>query len=125
MSSTITVRVDDKLKKAGGDMFREVGMDMSTAITVYLNLGVLDKASGIIFGEWTEVPKDMDDYDGLNRGGQFSSVADMITREYLSDLKCPVAFGFPAGHGDANFPLLMGEKATLEVAGSTYKISWE
>lgn len=106
----------------------DIGEDMQHIhryIAVLKHLGVLDKASGIIFGEWTEVPKDMDDYDGLNRGGQFSSVADMITREYLSDLKCPVAFGFPAGHGDANFPLLMGEKAILEVAGSTYKISWE
>ena len=94
-------------------------------LTVLKHLGVLDKANGIIFGEWTEVPTDMDDYDGTNRGGEFKSVADMITRQFLSDLECPVAFGFPAGHGDVNYPLLMGEEVTLEVTEKTYKISWE
>ena len=94
-------------------------------LAVLKHLGVLDKAAGIIFGEWTEVPLDMDDYDGRNRGGEFKSVADMITRQYLGDLKCPVAFGFPAGHGNVNYPLLMGEDATLEVSGKTYKLSWD
>lgn len=94
-------------------------------LAVLKHLGVLDKASGIIFGEWTEVPLDMDDYDGTNRGGEFKSVADMITRQYLGDLKCPVAFGFPAGHGDVNYPLLMGEEAVLEVTEKTYKLSWD
>ena len=54
MSSTITVRVEDKLKKEAGDVFREVGMDMSTAITVYLKQVV--RSNGIPFPVSAEVP---------------------------------------------------------------------
>ena len=54
MSSTITVRVDDKLKKAASDVFREVGMDMSTAITIYLKQVV--RTNGIPFPISAEIP---------------------------------------------------------------------
>ena len=54
MSSTITVRVEDKLKKEAGDVFREVGMDMSTAITVYLKQVV--RSNGIPFPVSAEIP---------------------------------------------------------------------
>ena len=54
MSSTITVRVEDKLKKEAGDVFREVGMDMSTAITIYLKQVV--RTNGIPFPVTAEVP---------------------------------------------------------------------
>lgn len=94
-------------------------------LAVLKHLGVLDRASGIIFGEWTDVPTDMDDYDGGSRGGTFSSVAEMISRQYLADLNCPVAFGFPAGHGDTNYPLLMGAHARIEVADGSYTIGWD
>ena len=54
MSSTITVRVEDKLKKQAGDVFREVGMDMSTAITIYLKQVV--RTNGIPFPVTAETP---------------------------------------------------------------------
>ena len=54
MSSTITVRVEDKLKKEAGDVFKEVGMDMSTAITIYLKQGV--RTNGIPFPVTAEMP---------------------------------------------------------------------
>ena len=54
MSSTITVRVEDKLKKEAGDVFREVGMDMSTAITIYLKQVV--RTNGIPFPVTAETP---------------------------------------------------------------------
>lgn len=54
MSSTITVRVEDKLKKEAGDVFREIGMDMSTAITVYLKQVV--RSNGIPFPVSAEIP---------------------------------------------------------------------
>ena len=57
MSSTITVRVEDKLKKEAGDVFREVGMDMSTAITIYLKQVV--RTNGIPFPVTAEVPNDL------------------------------------------------------------------
>ncbi len=94
-------------------------------LAILKHLGVLDNASGIVFGEWTEVPVDMDDYDGSSRGGTFKSMADMIARQYLDDLDIPVAFGFPAGHGDNNYPLLMGATAQLDVSNGSYTLSWE
>ncbi len=54
MSSTITVRVEDKLKKEAGDVFREVGMDMSTAITIYLKQVV--RTNGIPFPVTADIP---------------------------------------------------------------------
>ena len=54
MSSTITVRVEDKLKKESGDVFREIGMDMSTAITIYLKQVV--RTRGIPFPVSAEKP---------------------------------------------------------------------
>jgi len=44
---------------------------------------------------------------------------------YNDDLNVPVAFGFPAGHGDVNYPLLMGEKACLTVDEGNYTVSFE
>ncbi len=54
MSSTITVRVEDELKKEANDVFREVGMDMSTAITIYLKQVV--RSNGIPFPVSAEMP---------------------------------------------------------------------
>ncbi len=84
-------------------------------LTILKHAGVLDKASGIVFGEWTELPSDMADYSGSSRGGSYKSVADMIARQFINDIDIPVAFGFPAGHGDINYPLLMGETARIRV----------
>ena len=94
-------------------------------LTVLDHLGVLDGASAIIFGEWTELPADESENFGDVRGGAFQSVADMIRREFLSDTDIPVAFGFPAGHGDVNYPLLMGETVQVSVAGSSYTLEWK
>lgn len=38
--STITVRVDDELKEEAAALYKELGMDMSTAITVFLKQSV-------------------------------------------------------------------------------------
>ena len=57
MSSTITVRVEDKLKKEASDVFKEVGMDMSTAITIYLKQVV--RTNGIPFPVTAEKPNDL------------------------------------------------------------------
>jgi muramoyltetrapeptide carboxypeptidase len=92
-------------------------------LTVLKHLGVLDNASGIVFGEWTDLPADMNDYDGRSRGGEFKSVADMISRQILSDTDIPVAFGFPAGHGDINYPLLMGVTAELKVEADRFVLT--
>jgi DNA-damage-inducible protein J len=52
--STITVRVDDNIKKEAGNVFQSVGLDMSTAINIYLRQVILHK--GIPFPVTAEIP---------------------------------------------------------------------
>lgn len=94
-------------------------------LTIMKHCGVLDRAAGIICGEWVDMPAIAEsDFNGRSRGGIYESVADMIVREFTRDLGIPVAFGFPAGHGKANYPLLMGEKVRLTVDRKQFKIEW-
>ncbi len=104
--------------------FEDVGENITHLhryLTILKNAGVLEKAEGIIFGEWTEVPYPLD-YD--SRGEGFKSISDMISKQILPDINVPVAFGFPAGHADTNYPLLMGEKAKLTVEKDNFTLSW-
>ena len=94
-------------------------------LTVLDHLGVLDGASAIIFGEWVELPADGSGNFGAVRGGEFQSVADMIKREFFTDSDIPVAFGFPAGHGDVNYPLLMGENVHVSITENSYTLEWK
>ncbi|MBQ9360711.1 MAG: type II toxin-antitoxin system RelB/DinJ family antitoxin [Lachnospiraceae bacterium] len=57
MSSTITVRVEEKVKKAANDVFKEVGMDMSTAINVYLKQVI--RSNGIPFTVSADIPNEV------------------------------------------------------------------
>lgn len=36
----------------------------------------------------------------------------------------PVAFGFPAGHAEVNYPLLMGSTVKLDVKKDSYTLEW-
>ena len=49
---------------------------------------------------------------------------DMLYRQFLKDLDVPVAYGFPAGHGEKNYPLLMGEKVRLTVTQNDFTLEW-
>ena len=93
-------------------------------LTILKHRGILDKAAGIIFGEWVDIPAACEIYNGNSRGGKFKSIADMISREFLQGLQIPVAFGFPAGHGNVNYPLLMGVKLKLDVSKNGYTMEW-
>lgn len=71
--------------------------------------GALAAAKGIVFGEFTEYEGDSD----------FESMEQMIhTRMkewgyYDDDCAMPIVFGFPAGHGKKNYPLVMGVRAEV------------
>lgn len=93
-------------------------------LTVLDHQGVLDNAQGIIFGEFVDRPMECDTYSGNSRGGEFDSVADMVSREFLTGRAIPVAFGFPAGHGAVNYPLLMGAWLKLDVREDSFKMEW-
>ncbi len=94
------------------------------ALTVLKNNGVLDNAAGIILGEWTDTDTESGDYIGDSRGGRFASAYEMIYRQFLKDLDKPIAYGFPAGHGEKNYPLLMGERARLTVSKNDFTLEW-
>ena len=107
--------------------FEDVAADMEQIhryLTVLQHHGVLDKAAGIIFGEWIDVPLKSEITDGTSRGGAFRSVADMIRRSFFPEAAIPIAFGFPAGHGNVNYPLLMREKVRLQVGGEGVSLEW-
>lgn len=93
-------------------------------LTILDHKGILDKAAGLIFGEWVDIPTACDTYNGNTRGGKFKSVADMISRQFLEGRQIPVAFGFPAGHGNVNYPLLMGAELKLDVGEDSYTLEW-
>ncbi len=66
--------------------------------------GVLGAVKGILIGEFTEWKPDRN----------HESLYDMIHERFEEwGVKCPVAFGFPVGHGDRNVPLVEGMVATL------------
>ena len=94
-------------------------------LTLLKHEGILDKAAGLIFGEFTELPAESNAYNGNSRGGKFSSIADMIDRQILGDLKIPVAFNFPAGHASVNYPLLFGCRLKLDVKEDHYTLEWQ
>ena len=93
-------------------------------LTILKHKGILDNAAGIVFGEWTGLPADGLGNYGATRGGPFASTAEMISRQFLDGMDIPVAFGFPAGHGKINYPLLMGAAAKIEVSEDSYTLSW-
>ena len=71
--------------------------------------GTLKRVKGIIFGQFTEYRPDKN----------YSSMEDMIRemlRKYLSYRNIPIAYDFPVGHADLNYPLTVGAKVELEVS---------
>ncbi len=105
------------------DTYEDIG-HLQRYLTVLKHTGVLDRAEGIIFGEWTGVSIESKTISGRSRGGTFESVADMIDRQFLQDLDIPVAFGFPAGHGENHYPLLFGRTTKLNVSEDSYTLEW-
>ena len=67
--------------------------------------GIFDKVSALIVGQFSDYTEDPLMYASLNE-----SVV-MAVREY----SFPVCFDFPVGHTKHNFPMLMGERASLSV----------
>lgn len=67
--------------------------------------GVFDKISGLIVGQLT-------DYEEDNK--MYASVQQSILNA-VSEYAFPVCFNFPIGHVQLNFPVIMGERATLTV----------
>ncbi len=69
--------------------------------------GKLDNLAGLIVGQFTE-NKDNEE--------PFGKTAEEIICDAVKDYDFPVCFGFPAGHGQPNLPLVMGARWKLTVS---------
>ena len=67
-------------------------------------LGILNKVKGIIVGQFTDYSPNSD----------FKKMEDMLNEE-LKGYEIPIAFNFPVGHVDENYPMIEGAKVTLKV----------
>lgn len=70
----------------------------------------LSQLKAVIVGQFSDM-KDSSPSYGLN--------AYQIIDQYLKPLAIPVAYDFPLGHTNINFPLLIGAEASLDVAEKT------
>lgn len=81
-TANINVRVDETLKKSAETLFEEIGMNMSTAINIFLKQAV--RENGIPFQLKLETPnietiKAIEDVEnGCNLKGPFNSVAELM-----------------------------------------------
>ncbi|MDE6581824.1 MAG: LD-carboxypeptidase, partial [Duncaniella sp.] len=78
--------------------------------TLRLN-GTLSRLRGLIFGQFTNYrPTDL-----------YETMEQMIA-PLVADLGIPVAFNFPTGHVDLNYPLMVSAPATLTVGEHTTEL---
>ncbi|MCT4589952.1 MAG: LD-carboxypeptidase [Carboxylicivirga sp.] len=77
--------------------------------------GFLKELSGIVVGDFTEM-KDNDDPYG-------QTVAEII-KEAVSEYDYPVLFGFAAGHGHLNLPLVFGKRVSLKVENCSAQLNF-
>lgn len=78
------------------------------------NHGRLPHFKGIIFGSFHKCGVELLDHE---------SIEEMLW-EFMKPLGIPVCFGFPAGHGPINMPLVMGSHVSLDVTSSGSHISF-
>lgn len=88
-NSTISIRVNESLKEQAQELFKSWGMDMSTAVNIFLSQTVREQR--IPFSIGSEVPNAetvaaMREVEEMARRGErgFSSIGDMI-KELESD----------------------------------------
>lgn len=74
--------------------------------------GKLNQLKGLLVGEFTEMK---------DTGNMRQSVEEII-KHVVDDYHFPLYFNFPAGHGNQNFPLMLGGKYRIETTGETVKL---
>jgi len=68
--------------------------------------GKLEKLAGLLVGSFTKI---------RDNETAFGSSFEQIIREHCEEYDFPIAFNFPAGHGEQNVALTMGGNYILEV----------
>lgn len=76
--------------------------------------GIFDNLAGLLVGQFTDYPHPSRDY---------SDVYDMI-REFIDDVKFPVAMDVPVGHIDGNRPLILNREVSLSVTEDRVNLSY-
>ncbi len=76
--------------------------------------GILDKVKGIIVGQFTDYPQ----------GADFKKMEDMLAQE-LKEYNIPIAFNFPVGHVDENYPMIEGAQVTLNVKKNGVTVTFD
>lgn len=72
--------------------------------------GKFENLKGLIIGEFINI-KDTSPSFGMN--------VNEIIKNIIKDYNFPVIFNFPAGHGNINYPLIIGQKTTI-ISDKTY-----
>jgi len=73
------------------------------------NGGVLKCLRGLVVGEFSEM---------VDSDTPFGATAYEIIHDAVKEYDYPVMFGFPAGHGEVNHPLVLGKRVSLSVTHS-------
>lgn len=83
--------------------------------------GILGRCRGVILGDFEDCPpKDEERNEGDDMAG---SVEELYSR-YLKPLGIPLCCGLHSGHGDDNFPLIMGAPVLLQVSPAGSRITF-
>lgn len=83
--------------------------------------GVLGRCRGVILGDFEDCPpKDEDPAEG---DVMAASVEELYSK-YLQPLGIPLCCGLHSGHGDDNFPLIMGAPVLLQVSAEGSRITF-
>ena len=89
------------LAQGGEDLYR-----VDRALSHLRLAGVLDRISGLVIGQFTE----------MRRGtGDGALGFDEVLEHYIVPLGIPAAYGFPIGHVDEQWTLPVGVQARLDV----------
>lgn len=81
--ATITIRVDEKVKKEAEELFKEMGLNMSTAMNMFLKRCIFEE--GIPFELKVPNKKTLKALDDVNKGKGLSKEFDSI-EELMEDL---------------------------------------
>tara|TARA_B100001564_G_C20573520_1_gene639534 strand:+ start:81 stop:1160 length:1080 start_codon:yes stop_codon:yes gene_type:complete len=75
--------------------------------------GYFDNLNGLIIGDFTDLRKNTTPF-GRN--------LNELILEIVSEYNIPVAFDFPAGHGEKNFPMILGREIEFSVSKESTSI---
>ena len=108
-ASTIGTPIQNLFEEDSILFIEDIDEKMHTVDRMLLTMrcaGMLDRLKGIIIGQFTDTA----DSD------KWGKDVYTLIREHTDRLDCPVLFGFPCGHEQPNYSLVLGREALLEVS---------